>query len=161
MKLKPLVTIAGLIMAAAMSVTQADVTLFGHIDTSIDAIDQDGGSDDINFNCTTCSIGFKGKEDLGNGLAAIFKLDWQYDTINRNGADYSGSFTDRDQWLGRVKRIISFVLITVVWRLAYTGLGYGATGTLLYIDPILNPVDFITQLVTRFPVLLVSAVGLP
>jgi len=68
---------------------------------------------------------------------------------------------DRDQWQGRVKRIVPFVLITVVWRLAYTGLGYGAMGTLLYIDPILNPVDFITQLLTRFPVLLFSAVGLP
>jgi hypothetical protein len=68
---------------------------------------------------------------------------------------------DRDKWLGRVKRIVPFVLITVVWRLAYTGLGYGARGTLLYIDPILNPVDFITQLLTRYPVLLFSAFGLP
>ncbi len=68
---------------------------------------------------------------------------------------------DRDRWLGRVKRIVPFVLITVVWRLAYTGLGYGASGTLLYIDPILNPGDFITQLLTRYPVLLFSAVGLP
>jgi hypothetical protein len=68
---------------------------------------------------------------------------------------------DRDKWMGRVKRIVPFVLITVVWRLAYTGLGYGASGTLLYIDPILNPVDFITQLLTRYPVLLFSAVGLP
>jgi hypothetical protein len=33
---------------------------------------------------------------------------------------------DRDKWLGRVKRIVPFVLITVVWRLTYTGLGYGA-----------------------------------
>jgi len=68
---------------------------------------------------------------------------------------------DRDKWLGRVKRIIPFVLITVVWRLAYIGLGYGARGTLLYIDPLLSPVDFITQLLTRYPVLLFSAVGLP
>lgn len=68
---------------------------------------------------------------------------------------------DRDKWLGRVKRIIPFVLITVIWRLAYTGLGYGARGTLLYIDPLLNPVDFVTQLLTRYPLLLFSAVGLP
>ena len=68
---------------------------------------------------------------------------------------------DRDKWLGRVKRIVPFVLITVVWRLGYTGLGYGARGTLLYIDPILNPVDFVTQMLTRIPVLLFSAVVLP
>jgi len=68
---------------------------------------------------------------------------------------------DRDKWPGRIKRIVPFVLITVLWRLAYTGLGYGARGTLLYIDPILNPVDFITKMFTRIPVLLFSAVVLP
>lgn len=68
---------------------------------------------------------------------------------------------DRDTWLGRIKRIAPFILMTVAWRLVYTGLGYGATGTLLYIDPILNPVDFIAQLITRLPVLLFSAIGLP
>ena len=49
----------------------------------------------------------------------------------------------------------------MIWRLAYTGLGYGASGTLLYIDPILNPVDFMMQMLTRIPVLLFSAFGLP
>jgi len=68
---------------------------------------------------------------------------------------------DRGRWLDRIKRIIPFILITVIWRLIYSGLGYGATGTMLYIDPLLNPVGFITQLITRFPVLLVSVVGLP
>jgi hypothetical protein len=68
---------------------------------------------------------------------------------------------DRGKWLDRVKRIIPFVLITVVWRLAYAALGYGATGTLLYIDPILNSVDFVTQALSRYPLLLFSAMGLP
>jgi hypothetical protein len=68
---------------------------------------------------------------------------------------------DRGKWLDRVKRIAPFVLITLVWRLAYTGLGYGASGTLLYIDPLLNSGDFITQSITRIPVLLFSAFGLP
>jgi hypothetical protein len=68
---------------------------------------------------------------------------------------------DRGSWLGRAKRIAPFVAITLVWRLVYTGLGFGASGTLLYIDPILNPIEFATQLLTRFPVLLFSAVGAP
>ena len=68
---------------------------------------------------------------------------------------------DGDRWSGRLKRIVPFVLITVVWRLAYTGLGYGASGTLLYIDPILNPGDFISQMITRYPALLFSVVGPP
>ena len=97
MKIRLLPAIIGAMLAGSLPVAQADITLFGHIDTSIDATDQDGGSDDINMNCTTCSIGFKGSEELGNGLKAIFKLDFQYDTVNRNK---DGSITDRDQWLG-------------------------------------------------------------
>ena len=97
MKTRFLPAIIGAMLAGGLSVAQADVTLFGHIDTSIDATDQDGGSDDINMHCTTCSLGFKGSEDLGNGLKAIFFIDFQYDTVSRNA---NGSITDRDQWLG-------------------------------------------------------------
>jgi hypothetical protein len=68
---------------------------------------------------------------------------------------------DRDKWLGRIGRILPFVLITVAWRLTYTALGYGARGTLLYIDPLLSPVNFLQQLLIRFPVLLGSAAGPP
>jgi predicted porin len=104
MHVKTLPALLGVILVGGISMAvQADITVFGHIDTSIEYFDRDDGSegddgvgDDTNFVCTTCSIGFKGSEDLGNGLKAIFKLDFQYDTINRN----VGSFTDRDQWLG-------------------------------------------------------------
>jgi len=74
----------GAILVSGVSIAHADVQVFGHIDTSIDATDQDGGTDDQTLNCTTCSIGFKGSEDLGNGLKAIFKLDFQYDITQRN-----------------------------------------------------------------------------
>ena len=112
----------GAVLAGGMGAAQADITVFGHIDTAIVSHDADNGfvdiskmpdewfsnivttafssRDDINFQCTTCSIGFKGSEDLGNGLQAIFKLDFQFDTINRNKGGDPGSLTDRDQWIG-------------------------------------------------------------
>jgi len=96
MKQKILSTMVGAVLAGGLSVAAADNVLFGHIDTSVDATDQDGGSDDVNFHCNTCSIGFKGSEDLGNGLKAIFFLDFQYNVFERD----TSSFTDRDQWLG-------------------------------------------------------------
>jgi predicted porin len=119
MKTKLLPAMIGAVLAGGMAAAQADVTVFGHIDTSIVNHDADVGFvntakmpedwyyniagdyqsdniDDTNFKCTTCSIGFKGSEDLGNGLKAIFYLDFQYDIFNRD----TTSFTDRDQWLG-------------------------------------------------------------
>lgn len=68
---------------------------------------------------------------------------------------------DRDRWWERIKRILPFILLTLVWRAAYVALGYGATGTRLYIDPILEPADFVTQMLTRIPELLFSAIVAP
>jgi len=121
MKHKLLPSMIGAVLAGGMGAAQADITVFGHLDTSIVSHDTDQGfvntatfvnpsnaagnvagssvgdnREDTNFVCTTCSIGFKGSEDLGNGLKAIFKLDFQFDMFSRD----STSFTDRDQWLG-------------------------------------------------------------
>ena len=131
---KLLPTMIGAALVGGMTTAAADVTVFGHIDTAIvnydDGTSTGPGSDDTNLQCTTCSIGFKGSEDLGNGLKAIFKIDFQYDTTVRNrgsaGSASSntspplvttgggtttltavtsvsgggGAITDRDQWVG-------------------------------------------------------------
>ena len=123
MKHKLLPTMIGAVLAGGMGAAQADITVFGHLDTSIVSKDTDTGfvntgkmpyawdsnvagqsqgnnTDDTNFVCTTCSIGFKGSEDLGNGLKAIFYLDWQFDMFNRNTGNDKNQLIDRDQWLG-------------------------------------------------------------
>jgi hypothetical protein len=68
---------------------------------------------------------------------------------------------DRDSWLGKIMRMVPFVLLTILWRVAYVGLGYGAVGTSLYLDPLLSPTEFITQMFIRIPILLFSVVGIP
>ncbi len=117
---KALPVMIGAVLAGGMSVAAADVALFGHIDESVTSWDTDGVGHDITLQCTTCSIGFKGSEDLGNGLKAIFSIDFQYDINNRhtvksntytytsegvvtstyNYSTGSSAITDRDQWVG-------------------------------------------------------------
>jgi len=96
---KLLPVMIGAALVAGVTNATADVTAMGHIDTSIvyQDLDLSGVDSTTNLVCTTCSFGFKGSEDLGNGLKAIFKIDFQYDTTTRNAG---GSLTDRDQWLG-------------------------------------------------------------
>jgi predicted porin len=79
---KILPAMIGAALVGGMAPAVADVTVFGHIDTSVDYVDR--GDSRTNMECNTCSIGFKGSEDLGNGLKAIFKIDFQYDTTERN-----------------------------------------------------------------------------
>ncbi|MEN8207369.1 MAG: porin [Pseudomonadota bacterium] len=96
---KILPAMIGAALVGGVANVAADVTAMGHIDTSYvyTDIDVSGVDETHNLVCTTCSFGFKGSEDLGNGLAAIFKIDFQYDTTIRNNET---GLTDRDQWLG-------------------------------------------------------------
>lgn len=98
---KLLPTMIGAALVGGMTAAAADVTVMGHLDYAVVNYDDNtfsgDGSEDTNLRCTTCSVGFKGSEDLGNGLKAIFKIDFQFDGVNRNSG---GSITDRDQWVG-------------------------------------------------------------
>ncbi len=121
---KLLPAMIGAALVGSMTSAAADVTIFGQIDESVVNSDIDAGLvnvgkmpsawssgcsgssgcsnvaqhdvDDTNLQSTNSSIGVKGSEDLGNGLKAIFMLDFQYDINNAN----SSSLSDRDQWVG-------------------------------------------------------------
>ncbi len=84
---------------------QADATVYGNVHLSIDSFDSDVDGPQMNSN--TSSIGVKGKEDLGGGMSAIFKVEFQVDPSERNkakdtanGSSATGSLLDRDQWVG-------------------------------------------------------------
>ena len=100
------------ILAGAMGAAQAGVTLYGKVLVSFDALDCDAGmftgggcnrggtsttnGDDFLMNSRPGfgAIGVKGSEDLGNGLTAMFQLEYGTDPSEAAG------FTGRDQWLG-------------------------------------------------------------
>ena len=115
MNKKLVVTAMGLVLAGGMSLANADVKVYGQLDVSVNATDSDVGSnnapantkrasdigqngagysDDINMTSNTSAVGVKGSEDLGGGMAAIFKVEWDADLVN------GGAFKGRDQYIG-------------------------------------------------------------
>ena len=82
------------ILAAGVTAVQADATVYGKVLMSID--NSDNGDSDTNLNSRSGfgAIGVKGSEDLGNGMSAIFQLE--YGTNPAAGSEFGG----RDQWLG-------------------------------------------------------------
>jgi len=112
MNKKLIVTAMGLVMAGAVGLANADVKLYGQLDVSANYTDSDVESDngtrnsskvsqsgtsyedDINMSSNTSALGVKGSEDLGNGLSAFFKVEWDADLVN------GGSFKGRDQFIG-------------------------------------------------------------
>jgi predicted porin len=87
--------IVALAVAAAISapVAMADApTVYGQINVNAAFVD---GSD-VNMNDTASRIGVKGSEDLGNGLKAVYKMEFGVDVDTTGSSQFSG----RNQYLG-------------------------------------------------------------
>ncbi|HSL16884.1 MAG TPA: hypothetical protein VLB51_03170 [Methylomirabilota bacterium] len=61
---------------------------------------------------------------------------------------------DKGGWPRRLAALIPYATLLAGWRLAYDALGYGCTGSDLYIDPASEPLAFAGALVERVPVML-------
>ena len=90
-KLLALAVAAALPMGAA----QADVTVYGKAHISIDNIDPDAGDSYTDVTSRASRLGFKGSEDLGDGLTLVWKMENQL-----NMADGGGGFSARNQYIG-------------------------------------------------------------
>ena len=91
--------VSGLLSGAAMA--QSNVTIYGNIDAGYRHASGSGltsnGIDASNW--TTSRLGFKGTEDLGNGMKAVFLLE--YPLSNDLNAPIGGSsFAARQQYVG-------------------------------------------------------------
>ena len=101
---KSLISLAVVAGLAASGVANAAPTAYGFIDVSLNSISDNtntgatgGNEDNMNLSSNTSAIGLKGSEDLGDGVKAIYKVEFQVDVTDRVSG---GSTTDRDQFVG-------------------------------------------------------------
>lgn len=109
-------TIVSLAIAASMvapAIAFADATVYGNVHLSINSADNDivGNNNDLSMSSNTSAIGVKGSEDLGDGLKAIYKVEFGVGIVGkaRTNPDVSansgavagtGALTGRDQFVG-------------------------------------------------------------
>ncbi len=94
---KTLIALAALGMMAGAA-QASDVTIYGQLQPSYDFMTVKNGGSDVdytNMNDNASRLGFKGSEDLGNGLQAVFKLESYFNIVDGDG--FNGS---RDAWVG-------------------------------------------------------------
>ena len=84
--------------AIAAPAAMADAPkVYGQINMSVDNVTDNGTS--VGSNASR--IGVKGASDLGNGLKAIYKMEWQVEVDGGNGATTGGTaLKDRNAYLG-------------------------------------------------------------
>lgn len=70
-------------------------------------------------------------------------------------------FLDRGRVSSRLRALLPYAAIILVWRIAYTALDHGQYGTALYTDPVAQPLRYLQSLIERAPVLLFTQLGGP
>lgn len=67
---------------------------------------------------------------------------------------------DRNTWLGRLKALLPYALVLVVWRLTYNLTGHGTGGNGFAIDPMGEPGAYLRAMLVRSPILIAGQLGL-
>lgn len=70
-------------------------------------------------------------------------------------------FVETGPWRNRLLSLVPGTAVGAGWALAYRAGGYGARGSMLYIDPVASPGEFLHAFVVRGPVLLFGQWALP
>jgi hypothetical protein len=70
-------------------------------------------------------------------------------------------FIDRGAAKTRALTLVGYVVVVAAWRITYVKLGYGASGSGVYVDPASDPMGFVCVAIERVPVLLLATVALP
>ncbi|MET0090204.1 MAG: porin [Candidatus Thiodiazotropha sp.] len=104
------------IAAALVSpvVAMADATIYGKVRQSLDMVDNEmSGDDEWQINNHVSRLGVKGSEDLGNGLAAVYKIEYGVNiSTNVGGNEFSGdgSLGARNAFVGLAGGFGTFVI---------------------------------------------------
>ena len=86
---KSLIALAA-VAASGAAMAQSSVTLYGVVDTSVAYVKGDKSvSGLLNSGASTSRLGFRGVEDLGNGLKAEFVLEGQVDPDNGTAGGFN------------------------------------------------------------------------
>ena len=96
---KKLIALAVAGLASSAAFAQSNVTIYGLLQPSFDVIDTGGDKTQMDLQHNNSRIGFKGSEDLGNGLKAIFQIESGVDLVTRGDAQ-GGVFAGRDSFAG-------------------------------------------------------------
>jgi hypothetical protein len=70
-------------------------------------------------------------------------------------------FLDDAHSRGRLASLIPCTVTGLLWGLTYSAMGFGASGSGLYIDPLADPMRFVAAVIERAPLLLMGLWSLP
>jgi len=86
---KSTLAIAVASLAASSAALAGDPTVYGNVHITLQQLDK-GNPDGPDLSSNTSAIGVKGSEDLGDGMKAIYKVEFQLDATDGGWSNVSG-----------------------------------------------------------------------
>lgn len=68
---------------------------------------------------------------------------------------------DDAPWLERARSLTPYLIVLLLWRFIYNGLGHGAYGSGMYLDPVHEPLRYVSAVLERGPILILGQFGGP
>jgi predicted porin len=89
---KALSGLLAVILATGALVVHGEVVVFGRGDTNqVESVPVRQSAADAASECTNCMFGIDGRNEIGNGIRAIYRMGWE---------NNAGKRESRDRWLG-------------------------------------------------------------
>lgn len=98
MKLKTVMLCSVAVILAASGTAMADPEVYGKVNVTLQNSDEAGASE-VELKSNASRFGVKGDEDLGNGLKAIYKFEWEVDPTDESKSS-SDHIKSRNQYVG-------------------------------------------------------------
>ncbi|WP_052717260.1 porin [Chromobacterium vaccinii] len=92
-------SLIALLVATLPAAAFADVTIYGKIKGGVEYVDN-GSTKQTNVDDLGSRIGFKGSEDLGNGLKTIWQVETGFGIDGTGTGSSSGTFANRNSFIG-------------------------------------------------------------
>lgn len=102
--------IAGVFVAPAAMADTSNVTIYGIADIAVGSTNN-GVVSNTQVSSQVSKLGFKGSEDLGDGLSAIWQIEQQIDMDNSSAAGAKNSFATRNSFAGLKSESMGTVLL--------------------------------------------------
>lgn len=97
---KKIIALAVAAVVSAPALADGNVTVYGLGHVSIDSVKQGAGVNALKVSSNVSKLGFKGSEDLGDGLSAIWQIEQQINLDNTTQAGGTGTLATRNTFAG-------------------------------------------------------------
>ncbi|MHC4660818.1 MAG: hypothetical protein ACYS8W_03955 [Planctomycetota bacterium] len=106
----------------------------------------------------------EGRKGKGVAAVAFFAAALLSGEAGIGAGAYIGAYAlclERGSWRARAVSMLPYIVVVIIWRAVWCAMGYGISEGGFYVDPLKNPLLYVSKLWIRLPILITGQCALP